>query len=65
MLLQGRWHFDVFLLACAIIHVGLIVAYFFWWSPWGLQLTWLAMWLAIFAVAWIAGWEPEYPASNV
>ena len=62
---QGRWHLDVFLLACAVIHVGLIVAHFFWHSGWGLQLCWLAMWLAIFAVAWITGWQPEYPAGQV
>ncbi|RDW57300.1 hypothetical protein BP5796_12750 [Coleophoma crateriformis] len=56
-----RWHFDAFLGACVVIHAGLIIAWFFGLSGWGLELTSIAMWLAILGVAWIAGWQPELP----
>jgi len=37
------------------------VAWFFGLSGWGLELTSIAMWLAILGVAWIVGWQPELP----
>jgi hypothetical protein len=57
-----RWHLDAFLGACVLVHAGLIVAWFFGLSGWGLELTLIAMWLAILGVAWIAGWQPDLSA---
>jgi len=56
-----RWYLDAFLGVCVLIHAGLIVAWFFGLSGWGLELTSIGMWLAILGVAWIAGWQPELP----
>lgn len=61
---QGRWHFDVFLLGMAIIHIGIFVGAFFWNSTGGVGGMWLAMWLLIFGAAWVTTWEPE-PTSSV
>ncbi|KAK7192216.1 hypothetical protein DPSP01_010220 [Paraphaeosphaeria sporulosa] len=60
----GRWHFDVFLLGMAIIHIGIFAGAFFWKSSGGVGGMWLAMWLLIFGAAWVTTWEPE-PASSV
>ncbi|KAF1992768.1 hypothetical protein P154DRAFT_452051 [Amniculicola lignicola CBS 123094] len=60
----GRWHFDVFLLVAALIHVGILVGFFFGLGVAGTAGTWTAMWLLIFAVAWIATWDAE-PNSQV
>lgn len=38
------------------------MAWFFGLSGWGLELTGIGMWLAILGVAWVAGWEPTFPA---
>ncbi|KAE9376140.1 hypothetical protein N431DRAFT_464190 [Stipitochalara longipes BDJ] len=56
-----RWYLDAFLGSCVLIHAGLIVAFFFGLSGWGLELTSIGMWLAILGVAWIVGWQPELP----
>ncbi|KAF2724461.1 hypothetical protein K431DRAFT_300785 [Polychaeton citri CBS 116435] len=55
-----RWHFDFFLGFCLIIHVLLIVLFFFGLGGLGLELAGIGMWLLILGVAWIAGWEPEF-----
>jgi len=60
-LYQKRWHLDAFLGSCVLIHIGLIVAWFFGLTGWGLELTSIGMWLAILAVAWVAGWQPDLP----
>ncbi|KAJ4310186.1 hypothetical protein N0V84_011104 [Fusarium piperis] len=60
--LVGRLHFDIFLGFCAVIHIVLLLSAFIAWSGFGgagLNGTWLAMWLLIFAVAWITTWAPE------
>lgn len=59
---QGRVHFDIFLYFCAAIHIVLLISAFVAWKGLGgagLNGTWLAMWLLIFAVAWITTWAPE------
>ncbi|KAF2446709.1 hypothetical protein P171DRAFT_429676 [Karstenula rhodostoma CBS 690.94] len=56
-----RLHFDIFLGTCVLIHAGLVVAWFFGLSGWGLEITSIGMWLAILGVASIAGWQPELP----
>jgi hypothetical protein len=58
---QKRWHLDTFVGSCVLIHIGLIVAWFFGLTGWGLELTSIGMWLAILAVAWVAGWQPDLP----
>jgi predicted PurR-regulated permease PerM len=60
---QGRWHFDVFLLIMAIVHIIIFVSAFFWKDGGGVWGAWLAMWLLIFGAAWVTTWEPE-PQSN-
>ncbi|KAK7936669.1 uncharacterized protein PG986_015107 [Apiospora aurea] len=55
----GRWHFDVFLAVFGIIHVAVLLAAIFAGSRVGLGVSWLVMWVAIFAVAWVATWPPE------
>ncbi|KAK8076706.1 hypothetical protein PG994_003978 [Apiospora phragmitis] len=60
----GRWHFDVFLAAFGIIHVGILVAAAFPHSQVGLGVSWLVMWAAIFGVAWVATWPPEQTARS-
>ncbi|KAM5353967.1 hypothetical protein ACJ41O_000617 [Fusarium nematophilum] len=60
--LVGRFAFDIFLGFCAIVHIGLLLASFMAWDSFGgagLNGTWLAMWVLIFAVAWVATWAPE------
>ncbi|KAF2123091.1 hypothetical protein BDV96DRAFT_681665 [Lophiotrema nucula] len=61
----GRWHFDIFVLILAILHVGLLIGAFFGVQGGALEGTWLILWLLIFAVAWIATWAPDEPPSNV
>ncbi|KAL6360677.1 hypothetical protein LRP88_06384 [Fusarium phalaenopsidis] len=60
--LVGRLHFDIFLGFCAVIHIILLLSAFIAWRGFGgagLNGTWLAMWLLIFAAAWITTWAPE------
>ncbi|KAF2184226.1 hypothetical protein K469DRAFT_688728 [Zopfia rhizophila CBS 207.26] len=61
----GRWQFDIFLLICAVIHVLMLVGYFFGFTGVKLSSTWTLMWLIIFTAAWVATWVPECPESNV
>lgn len=61
---QGRNHFDGFLYGIAIIHLIVIVLWIFV-SGVGEGITWLAMGLLIFIVAWITSWPPEYPPTSV
>ncbi|KAK6851494.1 hypothetical protein PG995_011619 [Apiospora arundinis] len=56
-IMVGRMHFDIFLAIFAIIHVGILIGAAF--TALGLGISWLVMWAAIFAVAWIASWPPE------
>ncbi|KAK5120406.1 hypothetical protein LTR85_006345 [Meristemomyces frigidus] len=58
-----RWHFDAFLCSCVLIHAGLIIAWFCGLGGLGLELTGIAMWFLILGVAWIAGWQPEFPGA--
>ncbi|KAK8108459.1 hypothetical protein PG984_014260 [Apiospora sp. TS-2023a] len=58
-IMVGRWHFDIFLALFGVIHVGILIAAIFPASQVGLSISWLVMWAAIFAVAWIATWPPE------
>ncbi|KAI1855766.1 hypothetical protein JX265_012211 [Neoarthrinium moseri] len=60
----NRWHFDVFLLGSAVIHIGLIFILFFARSATGFLTTWYGMWILIFAAKWITAWTPE-EQSNV
>nr|OQO19041.1 hypothetical protein B0A51_12320 [Rachicladosporium sp. CCFEE 5018] len=57
-----RWHFDAFLGFCLVIHAVFIVLFFVALGGLGLELAGIGMWLAILGVAWVAGWEPEFPA---
>ncbi|KAK7947903.1 uncharacterized protein PG986_008789 [Apiospora aurea] len=57
--LVGRWHFDLFLLGSAIIHIIMIATVFVYQSKVGFLTSWYGMWILIFAVAWVAGWAPE------
>ncbi|KAF2870629.1 hypothetical protein BDV95DRAFT_495891 [Massariosphaeria phaeospora] len=59
----GRWHFDAFLFALALVHVGMFVGAFFF-GGFALGLWWVVMWLIIFGGAWVATWAPE-PESQV
>jgi len=62
----GRCFFDVALGLAALIHIGILVGSFAGGVvAAGIGASWLIMWVAIFAVAWIATWEPEEPASYV
>ncbi|KAI0377300.1 hypothetical protein F5Y04DRAFT_182167 [Hypomontagnella monticulosa] len=61
----GRWHFDFFLLASALIHVGILVGFFTRMGNTGFLVSWYGMWILIFAVAWITTWTPEPPDSYV
>ncbi|PSN71802.1 hypothetical protein BS50DRAFT_235928 [Corynespora cassiicola Philippines] len=61
----GRWHFDVFLFGMAILHVMMFIGSFFGFDGSELGASWIVLWLLIFAVAWIATWEPEAPESQV
>ncbi|KAK6442430.1 hypothetical protein LTR95_001338 [Oleoguttula sp. CCFEE 5521] len=56
-----RWHFDAFLGFCLVIHAVFIVLFFVALGGLGLELAGIGMWLAILGVAWVAGWEPEFP----
>ncbi|KAF4971601.1 hypothetical protein FZEAL_9802 [Fusarium zealandicum] len=50
-------HFDIFLYVCLVIHIIFFVYAFVAWDGLGgagLSGTWLAMWLLVFTVAWIA-----------
>ncbi|KAK8022051.1 hypothetical protein PG993_012818 [Apiospora rasikravindrae] len=55
----GRWHFDIFLAVVGIIHIGILLAAIIPSSQVGPIVPWLIMWVAIFAVAWVATWPPE------
>ncbi|KAK8038683.1 hypothetical protein PG993_007094 [Apiospora rasikravindrae] len=57
--LVGRWHFDLFLLGSAAIHIIMIATVFVYKSRVGFLTSWYGMWILIFAVAWVAGWAPE------
>lgn len=56
---MGRWHYDIFLLGSAAIHVALIFIVFFLRSSIGFMITWYGMWLLIFATFWTTTWTPE------
>ncbi|KAK8094890.1 hypothetical protein PG997_001575 [Apiospora hydei] len=56
---RGRWHFDLFLLGSAIIHIIMIATVFVYKSRVGFLTSWYGMWILIFVVAWVAGWAPE------
>jgi hypothetical protein len=62
--LVGRWHYDVFLLANLVIHVGILLAVVFKTPGAATGTLWLAMWLAMFVAAWIATWSPEVSESG-
>ncbi|KAI0130280.1 hypothetical protein BJ170DRAFT_681734 [Xylariales sp. AK1849] len=58
----NRWHFDVFLLGSAAIHVALVFIVFIVFilkSNAGFFITWYGMWILIFVVYWITTWTPE------
>ncbi|KAK8108141.1 uncharacterized protein PG998_010154 [Apiospora kogelbergensis] len=57
--LVGRWHFDLFLIGSAAVHIVMIATVFVYKSRLGFLTSWYGMWILIFAVAWIAGWAPE------
>jgi hypothetical protein len=57
--LVGRWHYDVFLLANLVIHIGILLAIVFKIPGFATGTFWLAMWLAMYAAAWVATWPPE------
>ncbi|KAK5115153.1 hypothetical protein LTR85_009911 [Meristemomyces frigidus] len=55
----GRWHFDIFLLAMAVVHTVLLITYFFGFVGAELSATWLLLWFLISFVTWITSWSPE------
>ncbi|KAK5131530.1 hypothetical protein LTR08_000857 [Meristemomyces frigidus] len=55
----GRWHFDAFLAAMAVVHTAILVGWFFGFRGIESSVVWLVLWLLIFAAAWIASWSPE------
>ncbi|KAI1408310.1 hypothetical protein F5Y13DRAFT_172626 [Hypoxylon sp. FL1857] len=61
----GRWHFDIFLLASGLIHVGILIGFFTGMGNLGFLISWYGMWILIFAVAWITTWAPEQSNSYV
>ncbi|KAI1474441.1 hypothetical protein F4774DRAFT_338249 [Daldinia eschscholtzii] len=61
----GRLHFDIFLFASALIHIGILGGYFTKMGNLGFVLSWYGMWLLITAVAWISTWTPEESNSYV
>ncbi|KIW25899.1 uncharacterized protein PV07_09035 [Cladophialophora immunda] len=54
-----RWHFDVFLGFCVVVHAGLIIAWCFGLTGWALEVAGIGMWFAILGVAFLAGWQPK------
>ncbi|KAI2464213.1 hypothetical protein F4781DRAFT_83544 [Annulohypoxylon bovei var. microspora] len=62
---MGRWHFDVFLFASALVHIAFLIGFFTGMGNTGFLISWYGMWILIFAVAWITTWTPEQPISNV
>ncbi|KAI1642750.1 uncharacterized protein F4817DRAFT_352019 [Daldinia loculata] len=62
---MGRLHFDIFLFASALIHIGSIIGFFTGMGNLGYIVFWYGMWLLITAVAWISTWAPEQPSSHV
>ncbi|KAI1398301.1 hypothetical protein F4819DRAFT_39113 [Hypoxylon fuscum] len=61
----GRWHFDIFLFASALIHIGILVGIFTGMGSTGFFISWYGMWILISAVAWITSWTPEQPNTYV
>ncbi|KAI0109360.1 hypothetical protein F4776DRAFT_643563 [Hypoxylon sp. NC0597] len=61
----GRWHFDIFLFASGLIHIGILIGFFTGMGNTGFLISWYGMWILIFAVAWITTWAPEQPNSYV
>ncbi|KAI1442583.1 hypothetical protein F5Y02DRAFT_395918 [Annulohypoxylon stygium] len=55
----GRWQFDAFLFASALVHIGFLVGFFTGMGNTGFLISWYGMWILIFAVAWITTWTPE------
>lgn len=53
----GRWHWDIFLIGLAAVHVGMIVG--LWWAPSSVTTSlWYGMWLLLALASWIATWQP-------
>jgi hypothetical protein len=52
----GRWHFDIFLATMFVAHVGLLIGILLRIPSAGGFVTWTALWLLMYGVAWIATW---------
>ncbi|KAH6651933.1 hypothetical protein BKA67DRAFT_342131 [Truncatella angustata] len=55
----NRWHYDVFLLGSALIHIMLIPILFKYRSQVAYDVTWYGMWILIFGTWWTTTWVPE------
>ncbi|KAI2605722.1 uncharacterized protein GGS25DRAFT_523392 [Hypoxylon fragiforme] len=53
-----RWHFDIFLIFSALIHIGALIGVFTGMGQTGFLVIWYGMWLLLFAAAWITTWDP-------
>ncbi|KAF3064348.1 hypothetical protein GL218_01110 [Daldinia childiae] len=62
---MGRLHFDIFLFASSLIHIGSIIGFFTGMGDLGYIIFWYGMWILITVVAWIATRAPEQPSSHV
>lgn len=56
---QGRWHFDVFLVLCAVSHILTFAAHFLWPNSLIRGSASTLWWILITATAWVASWPAE------
>lgn len=63
--LVGRWHYDIFLLANLIIHLGLLIGVVLRIPGAAYSSLWIVMLLLLFGAAWVATWPPETDDSLV
>ena len=52
-------HLDIFLALMALIHIGIMIGFFFESGFAGTGIGWIVLWVLIFAVAWVCTWEPQ------
>jgi hypothetical protein len=52
----GRWHFDIFLAAMFVAHVGLLIGILLRIPSAGGFIMWTTLWLLMYGAAWIATW---------
>jgi uncharacterized membrane protein len=54
----SRWHYDIFLLANLVVHVGILIGVVLMMPFAASQTLWISMWLAMYGAAWVATWPP-------